>query len=665
MKEKIILVALIATVITAMFCALNIDSQSETILALESEETSTDLDEQYYLDEIHYREATEKCNSYDNDEIVVAIIDTGCDLTHDDLVDNLWVNVAEQNGEPGVDDDGNGYIDDIHGVDFINDDSDPIDDSDNSHGTHVSGIVGMNSSNAIGYKGINLNTKIMIIKAGTANDKFYFDKCTKAVNYAKDNGADVINMSFGSTKTSDDFKAALQEASKSCILVAAAGNSAYPASENPFYPAAYPFVIGVMSSDCSGNLWEKSNYDDTSDSLYNIICPGESIQSTLLDQAYGNKNGTSMSTPMVSGSCAILMGLLSGNKTYQDRETLLSDTKKCLLQTNELFSYPEDSTEPYYVTKLNLLSSINLAISLFKSSDVETPTVETSTPDQTTVPRPVRTTLPTPTCSIIPSPTSTTTPTPICTTFPTPISTTVPSPISTTLPTPVLTATPTPVYSTTPSPTYTTVLSPTSTTIPTPDAALSPTSVPTNTPLATPSQQPSFAPIFTQEKPTLSASSIKNKYIKLTWKPTLLPTKWMIYRSTKKGSLGSCIGSTYIAGTFIDHSNKIGKKYYYTVTNGSVSSNRTEVYVPKKITVIKIIKDKKNNAVIRWKRIHSSDRYRILIHYRSNQITRWQTTKKTKIKINTKKINYIKVTTYIKKTNVSISGPAKKIKLKK
>ena len=153
---------------------------------------------------------------------VVAILDTGVDYTHPDLEANIWINEAELNGVEGYDDDGNGYVDDIRGWDFINIDNAPLDD--NMHGTHVAGIVGAVGDNGIGVAGAAWNVKLMPIKVFQSNGVGNSSTIAEGVNYAAANGATIQNMSFGSYAESATLKSALENAYASSFLVAAAGN---------------------------------------------------------------------------------------------------------------------------------------------------------------------------------------------------------------------------------------------------------------------------------------------------------------------------------------------------------------------------------------------------------------------------------------------------------
>lgn len=244
---------------------------------------------------------------------VVAVIDTGVDYTHKDLADNIWVNEGEIPGN-GIDDDGNGYVDDVHGVDFVEGDSDPMDE--HGHGTHVAGIIAMTPGNGGGV-GVAYGAKIMCVRAGQANGSFASTDIAKAIKYAADNGADVINMSFGGTGRSYLVESALQDAFPSCVLVAAAGNDGLPTTDakqagylftEDIYPAGYKYVIGVMATDNNKSLAYFSNWDfkEGSGCEYEMAAPGVGIYSTLPGNRYACWSGTSMATPNVAAAAAIL-----------------------------------------------------------------------------------------------------------------------------------------------------------------------------------------------------------------------------------------------------------------------------------------------------------------------------------------------------------------------
>ena len=257
---------------------------------------------------------------------VVAVIDTGVDYTHKDLADNIWVNEGEIPGN-GIDDDGNGYVDDVHGVDFVDGDSDPMDE--HGHGTHVAGIIAMTPGNGGGV-GVAYGAKIMCVRAGQANGSFASSDIAKAIKYAADNGADVINMSFGGTGRSYLVESALQDAFPSCVLVAAAGNDGLPTNDaksagyllnEDIYPAGYKYVLGVMATDNNKSLASFSNWDfaEGSDCEYEMAAPGVNIYSTLPGNRYACWSGTSMATPNVAAAAAILRSKYTDKSKYSSR----------------------------------------------------------------------------------------------------------------------------------------------------------------------------------------------------------------------------------------------------------------------------------------------------------------------------------------------------------
>lgn len=263
------------------------------------------------------------------DGTIVAVIDTGVDYTHEDLAANMWVNDAELNGTPGVDDDGDGYIDDIYGVNVTasgKQAGDPMDD--NGHGTHVAGIIAM-SSNGKGGVGLAWGSKIMAIKAGQSTGTFTSRDIAKAIDYADMKGADVINMSFGGTEKSYLVEQALARAFSSCVLVASAGNDALPTTDAPaefprkedIYPAGYSYVLGVMATDKSGELASFSNWDYASNANceYELTAPGVDIFSTLPGNRYATWSGTSMAAPCVSAAAAIVRSCYKDKNTYSAR----------------------------------------------------------------------------------------------------------------------------------------------------------------------------------------------------------------------------------------------------------------------------------------------------------------------------------------------------------
>lgn len=253
--------------------------------------------------------------------VTVAVIDTGVDYNHKDLVKNIWTNNAEA-PDNGVDDDNNGYIDDYYGIDMTAGQGSGMDD--HGHGTHVAGIIAA-ENNDIGVVGIAYNTKVMPIKAGDASGYFMQDNIANAIMYAYNQGADVINMSFGGGASSVAVRDALEVAYSRCVLVAAAGNSTYPNEPAdyypvpmPSYPGNYKFVLGVMSSDKNDVESGFSNWDTCAfnNNEYEVYAPGNEVLSTLPGDRYAPLSGTSMASPVVAAQAALLRSMFNDPDTY-------------------------------------------------------------------------------------------------------------------------------------------------------------------------------------------------------------------------------------------------------------------------------------------------------------------------------------------------------------
>ncbi|MBC8255579.1 MAG: S8 family serine peptidase, partial [Ardenticatenia bacterium] len=261
----------------------------------------------------------------------VAVIDTGVDYTHPDLAANMWVNAVEFSGTPGVDDDGNGYTDDIYGADTVYPDGDPQDD--HGHGTHVTGIIAAQANNGEGGVGVAYNVQLMALKAAQYSGVLAASDIAEGIYYAVEKGADVINMSFGGYARSQVEEDALAVAFGQAVLVAAAGNddkvNFHPTIcklGRDMYPAAYNWVLGVMaraqSPDAQGDyLAVFSNYDcSPQDSHeYELMAPGVDVWSTLPNENYAAWDGTSMATPVVSGIAALVRTKWYTKAVYSSR----------------------------------------------------------------------------------------------------------------------------------------------------------------------------------------------------------------------------------------------------------------------------------------------------------------------------------------------------------
>ena len=236
--------------------------------------------------------------------VVVAVLDTGTDIGHPDLAGSVYTNAAEANGRRGVDDDRNGYVDDVHGWDFVGNDPHVFDDPrDDEHGTHVAGILAARADNGRGIAGVASGVTILPLKFIGREGGFTTD-AIEAIRYARRMGAHVINLSWGESAYDPALRDAL--ASSGMLAVAAAGNKGQDSDVRPFYPAAYrlPNLVSVTSVDAAGRLPKWANRGARS---VDLAAPGASIVSTV-PGGYGYLDGTSMAAPHVAGVAALLAG---------------------------------------------------------------------------------------------------------------------------------------------------------------------------------------------------------------------------------------------------------------------------------------------------------------------------------------------------------------------
>lgn len=255
--------------------------------------------------------------------VVVAVVDEGVQISHPDLRDNVWTNTDEIPGN-GVDDDENGYVDDVHGWDFYHDDASVYDDTGDDHGTHVAGTIAATGGNGEGVTGVAWRAQVMPLKflgpdGGSVSD------AAAALDYAVANGARISNNSWGGNGNSRTLRDAIARAgSAGHLFVAAAGNEGLDLDSTPSYPAAYdlPNLVSVAATDHADQLAPFSNYGSTS---VDLAAPGVRILSTLPPGSYGRYSGTSMAAPHVAGVAALL---LSAEPTVE-----LADLRSRLLDT--------------------------------------------------------------------------------------------------------------------------------------------------------------------------------------------------------------------------------------------------------------------------------------------------------------------------------------------
>jgi subtilisin family serine protease len=261
-------------------------------------------------------------------KVVVAVLDSGVDYTHRDLINNIWVRPAEM---AAYTDDERGEFNDLHGFNAMDNARDPMDD--NGHGTHCAGIIGAEGNNGFGIAGINWNVEIMPLKFLSANGSGTTKDAIEAINYAidrKQKGVNlrIISASWGSTQKSRALSDAIKRAGDEGILfVAAAGNNGEDSDKRPHYPAGYklPNLIAVAALDRNDKLAGFSNYGAKS---VHIAAPGKEILSTWLGGDFYVASGTSMATPEVSGIAALVLSVNPKMTVAELRQRLEASTDK-------------------------------------------------------------------------------------------------------------------------------------------------------------------------------------------------------------------------------------------------------------------------------------------------------------------------------------------------
>lgn len=309
------------------------------------------------------------------DQVITCVIDTGVDYNHEDLVGNMWINPGEVPGN-GTDDDGNGYTDDVYGIDRYNYDSDPMDD--HGHGTHCAGIIGAKGNNGVGICGVAWSAKIMALKFLGEGGSGYTSDAVTCMEYAlaekTANGYTrmVWSNSWGGGAYSETFYDTINAARLAGVLfVAAAGNDGLDADVAPMYPGGYdlPNIISVGSSDRFDHMASNSNFGSFAVDLF---APGVEIWSTLpaaiYPEKYGSWSGTSMACPEVSGACAVV---------WTKRPTLNWKKIKALI----LNGTEDGKAAPAFATKCVTEGRLNLQRSL-ASTRVDDPAIFSVTPNK-------------------------------------------------------------------------------------------------------------------------------------------------------------------------------------------------------------------------------------------------------------------------------------------
>ena len=338
---------------------------------------------QWYIDEMGMEanwNEMKKNGFYPGKDVVIAMIDTGVQTSHEALKDALWTNTKEIPGN-GIDDDGNGYVDDYYGVNVINPNA-KVDD-DNGHGTNMASIIVMQGVGGKSGAGLAYGAKVMAIKAADSKGEFYQDSVVKAINYAVKMKADIINMSFGGERSVVIEVAVKNAYRKGHILIAAAGNEGAPTSDSmkafnnryenaDNYPAASPYVVGVMAYNQNNRLCSFSNWDykKGNNIEYELIAPGASIYcADIGENQYAFTSGTSAATAVVSAMAANYRSIYRSKTKYNNKFIINK------LKSNKYVAYTDINGKNHQFTKLNTdlasaantIGKLNLALCTVKS----------------------------------------------------------------------------------------------------------------------------------------------------------------------------------------------------------------------------------------------------------------------------------------------------------
>lgn len=343
---------------------------------------------QWYLGQINAVNAWDKVR--ESPDKIIAVIDSGVQINHPDLVDNIWVNTKEI-PDNGIDDDHNGYVDDVNGWDFVNNVADPspkfigdFTEAGVTHGTVIAGIVAASGNNATGITGVTWRAKIMPLKVLDDKGEGNTNSIVKAIDYAINNGADIINLSFTGMSAGISLERAIKRAyDNGLIVVAAAGNElnenggGVSLDQEPLYPVCYDtdnknnLVLGVAATD---TLDQKAPFSSYGYKCVDIAAPGISVYGTTVyapnyhtgDRSFntyydGYWSGTSMATPMVSGALALIETANPGLNRKQIIDILLKSADDI------------SKLNPNYIGqlgsgRLNIAKAVNMASELLKKN---------------------------------------------------------------------------------------------------------------------------------------------------------------------------------------------------------------------------------------------------------------------------------------------------------
>jgi subtilisin family serine protease len=285
---------------------------------------------QWSLPVIHAPEAWSMTTGRSN--VIVAVLDSGIDIWHTDLQDNIWMNEKEAKGQPGIDDDGNGYVDDIYGYNFAEGNSNPFPGPDfsDAHGTHIAGIIGAKGNNGIGVAGLNWNVQLMSVRVFPSSGQPTVAEMLAGVYYAVNNGARIINCSWGGVgvSTQAENQAFAYALYNNVLPVVSAGNDSLDSSRST--PANIPGVFVVGASSDANDLAHFSNYGNG----VQILAPGTQIYSTIPNSQYAYMTGTSMAAPFVAGAAALLLAMNPAFSQFELQQILTLSAQKLNVTTS-------------------------------------------------------------------------------------------------------------------------------------------------------------------------------------------------------------------------------------------------------------------------------------------------------------------------------------------
>jgi uncharacterized repeat protein (TIGR02543 family) len=327
---------------TIMLLTLNESGEDKVLSAIETLESNPQIlyaepdyvvkaeavpDDTYYKKYLYGMEKISAPEAWDtttgSKDIVIGIIDTGIDYTHEDLAANMWVNEDEIPNN-GIDDDNDGYIDDYYGWNFAYNTSDPMDD--NYHGTHVASTAGAVGNNGTGVAGVSWNVSLMAIKVLDSDGSGYTSNIILGIEYAGQMGVYITNNSYSTTSYSQAEKDVINKYSDR-LFVAAAGNSGVNNNYTPDYPASFDCdnIISVAASDADDKCADFSNYGL---GTVDIFAPGDSILGAYPGNKYALLDGTSMASPHVAGAAALIKSVHPDYTTEQLKEAILEQSDK-------------------------------------------------------------------------------------------------------------------------------------------------------------------------------------------------------------------------------------------------------------------------------------------------------------------------------------------------